>query len=203
MAQKLNTKEVAVVKAQVSKALAAAEAVQIRSREDMQAASELLIKVKKVGRLIEEQQKKFTRPAYDAWRKIVEESKRLFAPLQERYKQAEEIIKGKMAEYVEAEEQKRREQEEKIAARVERGTMRFDTAAKKLATLENPREQVVAENGKVAFREVREVESVDKYKLPMDYLVPDMVKIRAAVRRGEKIPGVKVVVRKQVVAKQA
>lgn len=110
----------------------------------------------------------------------------LFKPLEGDLLDAEKITKGKLLAFQIEEEERIAIAAKKVTDRVDRGTMRPDTAAEKLG--------VIGEVKKVKgiqTRTLTKVRVVDEALIPREYLVPNMVAITEAIlHRNEQIPGV-------------
>ena len=191
--QTLN-KELAPIKTRVSKAVAVATALEIKTANDLTKATNTLNEIKIIGEMIKSKKEGMTKPANE----ILKNARAFFNPVEKEYLKAEKIVKDKMLFYYQAEKAKAAKQEKKIVEKVEKGQMNFDKAADKIEAI-TPQKTVEAKAGTVQFRTIRDIEIVDETKLPREYLVPDMVKIRKVVLAGIEIPDVKLV-EKQVVA---
>lgn len=188
------TKELAPIKAQVSKAINAANALEIKTADQMVEATDILGKIKTVGKMIKQKKESITKPLNEALRN----ARAFFAPIEGQWNEAELIVKRKMIAYQQAEQAKAAKKTEKIEEKVESGKMSFDKAAEKIEQV-TPEKTVEAKAGSVQFRTIKEVIIEDETKIPREYLVPDMVKIKKVALAGVSIAGVKVV-DKQVVA---
>jgi hypothetical protein len=187
-------KELAPIQANVLKAEQAATQLFIKTDEDNNKAAELLIKIKTVGKQIKDAKEKITKPANE----ILKNARAFFSPMEKQFDNAEFIVKGKMGEYKMAQDAKALKETQKIEAKVEAGKMSFEKAAEKIEAV-TPQKSVETKSGGVQYRTIKEVILEDESKLPREYLVPDMVKIRKVALAGVEIAGVKVV-DKQVVA---
>lgn len=204
----VDPKEVATEKQQVSKALKAAEELVIETPEDLKGATELLSRLKTVGKMLTGKKKEITDPLNSALKGV----RALFAPLEDTYSQAEKVIKEKMITYqrwVDAEAAKK---QAKIAARVEKGTMKFETAQRKTAEIEAAPVSVATESGaQITYRTVKKLVVTDKValakavgegKVVADAIDPNTRVLRdLAITQGIEIPGVKVEEHKEVAAR--
>jgi hypothetical protein len=188
------TKELAIVKTQVSKAEQAATALQIKTADDLTVATELLGKIKTVGKMITQKKESITKPLNEALRN----ARNLFAPLESQYDSAERIVKDKMVIYQNAQIAAAAKATAKVEAKVEAGKMSFEKAAEKIEAV-TPQKNVTTNAGAAQFRTVKEVVIEDESLVPREYLMLDMVKIRKVAIAGVEIAGVKIV-EKQVVA---
>jgi len=187
-------KELAPIKAQVSKAELVVRSLQIKTANDLTAATDILGKIKIVGKQIAEKKESITKPLNEALRN----ARAFFAPIEAQWNEAERIVKGKMIEYQNAELAKAAKKTEVIEKKVEAGKMSFEKAANKIEAI-SPTKSVEAKTGAIQFRTIKEVVIEDESKLPREYLMPNMAKIRTVALAGMSIPGVKVV-DKQIVA---
>lgn len=194
MTTKTNTtedKELKIVKQNTDKAMSAAQALTIEKDEDMTGATELLTKINLAGDMIKKRKEEITKPLNEA----LKSARDLFRPLEEAQQNAKNIVAEKMIAYRRAVEENRRKEEAKLAARVEKGTMKMETAQRKMEELPQEQKSVKTDAGAVSFKETPVPVIFDEAQIPRQYLVPDMVKINKAVRAGIEIPGIKVEMR--------
>lgn len=190
----IDDKELQVVKANATKAANAAEALVVDSAEAMAKATELLSKINLAGDMIKQRKEAITKPLNAA----LKSARELFAPMEAAQQEAKATVSRKMIAYQTQIEAARRAEEAKIAARVEKGTMKLETGAKKMEALAPVENKVEAKSGTVTFKEVRVPKVVDEAKVPREYLVLDMVKIRRDALAGVEIPGVVIEIEKQL-----
>jgi len=188
------TRELAPIRVQASKAEGAATALQIKTADDLLLATEVLSKIKLVGKQITEKKEGITKPLNEALRNV----RALFAPLETAWTNAEKIVKEKMVAYRNSALSKADEKTGAIERRVESGRLSFEKAVGKIEAI-TPQKTVEAKLGGIQFRTVKDVVIEDETKLPREFLVPDMAKIRKVALAGVEIAGVKVV-EKQIVA---
>ncbi len=187
-------KNLAPIKAQISKAETAAVALKIKTADDMAGAAEVLSKIKIVGKEIKNRKEAITKPINEGLKSI----RAFFAPLEEQWENAERIVKDKMVDYQNAQLAKVEVKKDEIQEKIESGKMSEEKGEEKIAAI-IPQNSVQVKSGTVQFRTIKEVVIEDEGKLPREYLVPDMVKIRKVALAGVEIAGVKVV-EKQTVA---
>ena len=188
------TRELAPIRVQASKAEGAATALQIKTADDLLLATEVLSKIKLVGKQITEKKEGITKPLNEALRNV----RALFAPLETAWMNAEKIVKEKTVAYRNSALSKADEKTGAIERRVESGRLSFEKAVGKIEAI-TPQKTVEAKLGGIQFRTVKDVVIEDETKLPREFLVPDMAKIRKVALAGVEIAGVKVV-EKQIVA---
>lgn len=186
-------KELAPLKVQISKAETDANDLQIKTKDDLPMAAELLSEIKIVGKAITEKKESITKPLNLA----LKNARAFFAPVETQYENAERIVKNKMNDFQNAEIAKAAKKTEVIENKVEEGKMSFDKAVEKIEEI-TPEKKVEAKSGSIQFRTVKEVIIKDENKIPREYLVLDMVKIRKVALAGIEIPGVEVVEKQSV-----
>jgi hypothetical protein len=175
----------------------------IDSQESLAQATDILSKIKTAAKDVKTRKEEITKPLNDA----LKSARSLFKPIEDDLAAAERTIKDKMLDYSNEVERKAQEQAAKLEKRVEKGTMRTDTAMRKMDEIETLGTQVQGQNGSVQFRTVRNIKIVDPTKIPLKYLMNEKVlaAISAAVRtdvlNGTKVDGVEIVEERQVAAK--
>lgn len=191
------------VKRQVTTVSNQAGDLTIDSQESLAQATDILSKIKTSAKDIEKRKKEITDPL----NKALKSARDLFRPLETDLATAERTIKDKMLDYTNEVEEEARKQAAKLEDRVERGTMRTDTAMRKMDEIETVGSSVQGEKGSVQFRTVRTIKIVDPTKIPLKYLSNEKVlaAISAAVRtdvlNGTKVDGVEIVEKKEIAAK--
>jgi len=188
------SRELAPFVATISKAEAAATALTVKTADDLTGATELLGKIKTVGKAITAKKESMTKPLNEALRNIRD----FFRPVEAQWANAEQIVKGKMIDYQNAELAKAAKKTEVIEQKVESGKMSFEKAAEKIEAV-TPQKNVTTAAGAAQFRTVKEVVIDNETLIPREYLILDMVKIRKVALAGVTIPGVRVI-EKQAVA---
>jgi cysteinyl-tRNA synthetase len=175
----------------------------VDSNESLEQATDILSQIKTASKDVKNRKEQITKPLNDA----LKSARSLFKPLEDDLASAERIIKDKMLDYTTEVERKAAEQAAKLEDRVERGTMRVDTAMRKMDDIETVGSSVKGAKGSVQFRTVRNIKIVDPTKIPLKYLSNEKVlaAISAAVRtdvlNGTKVDGVEIVEEKQVAAR--
>lgn len=184
----IETKELAPLKAQVSKLENQANAVQIETQEDYANAADLVAKLKETGSTIKNKKESITKPLNEALRN----ARDLFAPIEKQFAAAESILKRKLLDYKRKVDEEARKKEEAVAKKVESGKMKLETAEKKMEAIERVETTTRGKVGQVQVKKIKKVRIVDEAMIPRNYLVPDMVAIRRDALSGSQIPGVEV-----------
>jgi len=180
-------KEIALYKTKITSVQREAEAYTIVSQTDMDHGADLLHVIAGIEKSITQRKEEITRPLMTA----LASARDLFKPLEVAHAEAKKVIKGKMLEFQIQEEERIAKEQARIAARVEKGTMKGETAIAKLENLGEAPLSASGSVGKIQTRTLVKVRVVDESLIPREYLVPDMTKIAEAVlRKGIVIPGV-------------
>lgn len=191
------------VKRQVTTISNQAGDLMIDSQESLSQATDILSKIKTSAKDLKSRKEEITNPLNAA----LKSARSLFKPLEDDLATAERTIKGKMLDYSNEVEEEARKKAAKLEDRVERGTMRTDTAMRKMDEIETVGSSVQGASGSVQFRMVRNIKIVDPTKIPLKYLSNEKVlaAISAAVRtdvlNGTKVDGVEIVEEKQIAAR--
>lgn len=188
------SKELEPIKAKVSKATSAAEALSIKTADDLPGATTLLSNIKLLYKAVTQSKEKITKPLNEALRN----ARAFFSPVENDCEKAENIVKRKMIDFNTAELAKAAKKTEVIEKKVEEGKMSFEKAADKIEAI-TPEKTVTVATGSAQFRTVKEVVIENEMLVPREYLVLDMVKIRKVALAGVEIAGVKVI-EKQTIA---
>lgn len=177
------TKEIIEVKDQVlkmSEAIADLPAV-ITNQEEYDVTHEVGKKVGVLLKNIDKQEKSITKPINDSLKKIRD----MFRPFKTQVKAVSDDLKGRRQTFINAEEAKQKIEEERIEKRVEKGTMREDTAVGKLADIEKK-----APDSNGGMTSVLVVKVIDIKLIPEQYLTVNESAIKADHREGIDVPGV-------------
>jgi hypothetical protein len=176
-------KEVSEYNDQVSFVQDKANGLTVASDSDMTTASDLLNDLKQVETSITERKQAITRPLMTA----LSSARELFKPLEKGYADAKKTIKDKMVAYSEEEEERIEKERERVEARVLRGSMRADTAVKKIEEAGEIKKTFEGGTSKTSIRVITKVRIVDELQIPRDYLTPDIKAITEAVLRQKKV----------------
>lgn len=191
MANKKETevKGLQVIEKEVSPAVKKAEALVIESDDDLKGATELLSNLNKGLDRATEEKEKVTKPLNEA----LKAERARWKPFETMCEAAIDIVRKKMTAYQTEKTRHAQEEAARIAERVGegKGKLKAETAVRKMEEIEQPLLNVSSKAGMVDFIDVKCFEVEDITKLPIDYIVADEVKIRAAMKAGQELPGVK------------
>ena len=178
---------------EAKKLLDYANARVITSLDDAKLATDDLSMIAKLKKAMESKRKDYLQPFQDHVKEVNEIYKVLMQPIET----ADMVTRSKVLSF-------QREQAELKAKQEEINRLRMEAATKE-AELNNGEikesvniidvvtvpTHVYADNGTLGTSKVWKFEVEDLTKIPLEYLMPDMVKIGKVVRAGVKIPGVK------------
>ena len=181
----IENKELTVLKSQVSQLENQANAVIIATPKENALAIDLKAKLKEIGQTIKARKEEITKPLNAA----LKSARELFAPIEEQYEIAENIVGRKLLDYKQKVEAEARAMEAKIAARVEKGTMKIETAERKIEQIPTMQKTIKTSFGSVQFRKIKKVRITDLNLIPDQYWVIDEVKLRKDVLAGIVVPG--------------
>jgi len=182
------SKALAPIKARATKMQAVVDALVIKDQIGLNEATKIRSGIKDVAKQIDAKKKEITAPLNTALKNV----RALFAPVETACEEASRAVDRKVIVYSQEVEKTRQEEETRLAARVEKGTLKVETAAKKMEALPEAQRHVETDRGSMTIRKIRKTRIVDLALLPREYLVPDEVLIRKDALAGKVIPGVEV-----------
>lgn len=192
--------QIETVKEQVGRSLSTVLSLTVVTKEEYDIAVEVGGRLKKVSKMVTDRKEEITKPLNEA----LKSARSLFKPLEEDLETAEKELKGKMLVYM-AEERKKEEEAKKKAdeelakleAQKKAGEIdNNELSLKKMevsAEVEEAKVEktVKMESGaKATEKFVNEYVVTDKAKIPLHFMEPDMVKIKASFKAGLPVEGV-------------
>lgn len=191
----INTKEIQTVKTQASKALLKAESLTVKNQQEYSEAVEVLSKIKTVMKMVKENKEAITKPINESLKNI----RALFSPIEENTEKAEDIIKSKMRNFLDEEEERERKEKEKIAHKLALGKISEEKAIEKIEDVKKMENKVETKTGGATVRIERKFRITDEFRIPREYLTPDLAKIKDAVlKQNQIIDGVEVYEEKNI-----
>ena len=203
----VGSKELAPVKERITKAEAYASALVVNSPDDQRGATAALSELNRIGDDVTARKEEITKPLNAA----LKSTRELFKPLEDGISAATRVIKNKLIAYHDEQAHIAREAAQKLADRVERGTMKPETAARKIDEIVPVAPRVNTDEGALQYKkvpvaritkaitELTDVQIVAHARA--GYLVWDEVKARkaalAAGTEGEVLAGVTVTIETQ------
>lgn len=137
--------------------------------------------VSKMEKFIDTEEKKITRPLNES----IKAARALFKPYREQCAEVKAQVKAILDTYRKEEDEKNRIQEERDLARLEKGTIREDTVTKKMVERDLGKTDTTGTTTSVLV-----IKSFDLSKVPVEYLLLNEAKVKAAYREGKEINGV-------------
>lgn len=178
-------KQIAVIKKEINPLVTKAADLKIVDVKTMGQSVELLSRCNHLLDQITEEKEKITKPLNEALKEV----RTRYAPVESPLKDAITLLRAEQSRYQTAEMARQRAEEAKIAERAKKGTIKLDTAVKKMSEVEKAEEKVVTSAGMVKFREKPAVKIINANKIPREFLVPDEAKILDALKAGNKVEG--------------
>ncbi len=184
--KELTTKD---VEKKINPIVSKVESLEIKSEADMKTAAEYLFDLSAAEKMVTARMETITKPAKEAikaaeaiWKPFITQSKKLI-----------QIIRDKQSEYQTEKIRIQREEENKIAKRMGegKGKLKVETAMRKIDEVEKPSSKISVDSGSTGFREEKCFEVMDITMLPHEYVLPNEVKIRSAMKGGIELSGVR------------
>lgn len=176
-------KEITIVEEQVVKMSEAITSlpVVITTQDEYDEVFNTGKKVNALLKKIDEKEKSITKPINDSLKQI----RAMFKPFKEQVEAVNNDLKQRRQVFIQAEEEKARIESERIAKRVEKGTMREDTAVAKLSTIDETKADT-----RGGMTSVLRVKVLDIKQIPAEYLEVNESAIKQAYRDGVTVAGV-------------
>ncbi len=175
---------------QVAALTKASHMFEVAIPEDVRRGEEFLRDIKHVQKAVEERKTIITRPLMASLASVRD----LFKPFELGLADAQKIVKAKILAYTIAEEAKALAAAEKIEERVEKGLMRADTAAGKLASID-------ANLTRASTRTVKKLLITDEPLIPREFLLVDRKAVTEALWAGVPVPGASLIEEKILITK--
>lgn len=191
-------KELNQLKGNTSTLVTSAQALVIKTTNDLPASADLLKAIKEAQSVVKKRKEEITRPLMQS----LASARDLFKPFEGAFEEAEKVVKGKIAQFQTEEEARIEAEKEKIVEKVDSGKMKGATAVKKLGELGGIQTTASGSSGSIQTRTLTKVRVIDEALLPREYLVPDMNKItKAILQDGIEIPGAEKYTEKSIVSR--
>ncbi len=158
--------------------------------DGVEVGEEMLRAIRDVEGGIVDRKTEITRPLMQA----LASARDLFKPFELGLADAKKTVKAKILAFSIEQEEVARKKAEAIEKRAEKGTMRADTAADKLAAIEDSKV-------KTNTRTLRKLSIVDETLIPREYMVVDREAVTKALFAGTEVPGATLVEEKILVTK--
>lgn len=190
----MSNNQLAIIQKQIVPIAERAIAMKIATTKDMVEATEILSQLNKINDKIIQEKEKVTVPLNQA----LKAERNRWKPAEEKYTEAIQAIRDEMENYQTELVRIEREKQQKIADRVARGTLKVETAIRKLDEVETPETEIATTAGLVQFAEVKVLKIVDDSLIPREYLIVDEKAILDALKAGKVVPGAELETKQQV-----
>lgn len=195
--------EVKEQESKAKKALAIANKLEVTDDATEKKAVELMSNINKGLDDITARKEAITKPLNAALKSVRD----LFRPIEADASEAVSIVKSKLRAYAIKREDDERKKREALAARVEKGTMKEETAMRKLDEMPEAPKAVQTRAGAVTYKDVKKVrignidDLTDTQVIELrkgGYLTLNEVAIRKDALAGKTIPGAEVYTDKEI-----
>lgn len=183
-------KEIIAFKREMEKNIATLPIVKIRNAEDLALAKAALARIGDAQRAVKEKKESITKPLLEA----LKSTRALFGEFELKLSQMELATKAELGLYKERMEAVAQKKIAKIETKATEGELDFAKAGEKIEKIQTDISSIVK------TRTHREVEITDEKKIPDEYWVIDMVKLRKDVLGGTKVAGARIV-EKEIITK--
>lgn len=179
-------KELSAYNKEASKVEQFSASLVITSNEDYDKAMNAGLEFKATLDKITARKEEITKPLNASLKSVRE----LFKGIETPFDNALGTIRQKMLDFRSTQRAKQEEDKNKIAGRVERGTMKPETAVAKMSAMKEAPKTAASDAGSATARLVKKYRVTDKAKIPLEFMEPDMTKIKASFRAGTPVSGV-------------
>ncbi len=155
----------------------------------MAQAVELLSEANRTLDQATEEKEKVTKPLNEA----LKAERARWKPLEDACASVISGIRAKMMDYQKKLDAEIAKREAQIVARVEKGTMKADTAVSKLSQLPDSTKAVTTSAGAVQWTTVEKLVISDATLIPREYLDVNEMRVKSALKSGVHIPGASLV----------
>ena len=141
--QQIDEKAIAIVEKEVAPLAKRALSISITSQEDQNKAGALLTELNRYADQLEAMKKEATDPI----NKTLKTIRGWFKPREEKVEEAIDAVRAAMGAYQLEADKKAEEEAAKLAARVAKGTMKPETAVRKMDSIERADANIATDNG--------------------------------------------------------
>lgn len=159
-------------------------------KDGVEVGEEMLRAIRDVDDSLVSRKTEITRPLMQA----LASARDLFKPFELGLADAKKTVKAKVLAYTIEQDEKARIEAEAVEKRVNKGTMRADTGADKLAAIEDKKV-------KTNTRTLRKLSIVDETLIPREYMVVDRELVTKALFAGTEVPGATLLEEKILITK--
>lgn len=187
--------------------------IQIKDKQSFEEATSKLQTIKGLRKQIDGYWGELIKAAHTTWKRLNNKKKEMLKPVET----IEDMLKGKINVYLDAEEKKRQEIQAKIAAEVKERQEEIEKAIKQEADEEQKEilkmqsdlmsESVILpqKDKAISQRYIYDFKVIDESKIPCEYLMINETKIKQKIReqKGEtRIPGIEIIKKRILITTQ-
>ena len=183
---KTTTKEISIID-EVTPVIESMKVLEIKDEKSLTSATELLSQANKYLKALDEDKSKITKPLNDALKEV----RARYKPLEVKLENLISSIRSSMSKYQTEQIRLQKIEEDKIAERVAKGTLKVETGIAKMENLDKPVDKVNTSSGKISFKTVKKFEVVDLSQVPVEYHIANETAIRNAMVANIELPGVR------------
>lgn len=159
---------------------------EVKNDEDLTRSADVLSEIAAAEKVVTTRKEEITKPLMASLSSV----RTLFRPYEDDFASAKKTIKNKVLQYNLLKEEEAEKERQRLAARVEKGTMKAETAVKKMGEIEEaPKTVQGTSGGKITTRIIKKMRILNEADLPREFLVPDEKKILEALKEGIVVPG--------------
>lgn len=202
MNETIDEKQIAIIEKRVAPLITRATKIIITTQSEQDRAGELLTALNIEADAFKTLKENITRPMNQALKAVRE----IFKPREVKLDEAISAIRSAMGDYQMLEDQKAKDKEAKLAARVEKRTMKAETAVRKMGEIDAPAEYIATAGGSVKFRDSVVLNIIHRNKIVeflsahhpglLEFSDGDVIKL---MKEGVNIPGAALETKKVVV----
>lgn len=186
-------KELVEIRQGIEKIDEEAKSVSVTNDQELSTVSDIIRQVKDLAKQIKEKKEKYTEPA----KAIVLEARKTYDPLIKMCTDAEAILKKAAQTYIIAQVERKRKEEAAIARRLEKGTIKQETAIRKMEAVKEAPKNVKTESSAIRMTTRTIAKITNPELVPDEYWIINETKVKFAAlelhRKGlPGIPGVEI-----------
>lgn len=196
MENQIDVKAIAVIEKRVAPLITQATKIKITTQEEQNAAGELLTAINKEADAFKALKETITKPMNAA----LKAAREIFKPRETKLEEAIQTLRDAMGSYQLAADKKAEADALKLANRVEKGTMKAETAVRKMDEIDTPTKEIETVGGSVKFRTDKKLKITDSIAL-VKFIVKngmyqmldiDEAAVLLAIKQGNVMPGAEI-----------
>lgn len=184
----MTNKTLTVIQQTITPIAEQAKEITISNDTELKQAVEILSTLNQYNDKITEEKEKVTKPLNEA----LKAERARWKPLETMYEEAITSIRSKMTSYQTALVLKQKAEEQKIADRISKGTLKIETGIKKLEKIVPVEKEHATEKGLVQFRSTQTLKVTDLTKIPLEYFNLNESKLLKALKEGKQVDGAEI-----------